>query len=116
MRRLLPIVLLLASLLGAPALAHHGWGSYDADQEMTFHAEIERVHYRNPHASIDVSHGGRTWHVVLAPVSRMHARGLPEGALAVGKTVTVTGYPRRDGTPELRAERIVVDGKTVPLR
>ena len=116
MRRLLPIVLLLASLLGAPALAHHGWGSYEADEMMSFDAEIERVHYRNPHASIDIDHDGRSWHVVLAPVSRMRARGLPEGALAAGKTVTITGYPRRDGTPELRAERIVVDGKTVQLR
>ena len=112
MRRLLPIMLLLA----APALAHHGWGSYDADQVMTVEAEIERVHYRNPHAAIDISHDGRTWHVVLAPVSRMSARGLPEGALVAGKTVTITGYPRRDGTPEMRAERIVVDGKSVELR
>lgn len=116
MHRLLPIMLLLALLLGAPALAHHGWGSYDADQVMTFDAEIERVHYRNPHASIDVNHDGRSWHVVLAPVSRMRARGLPEGALAAGNVVTITGYPRRDGTPELRAERIVVDGTTVELR
>ena len=116
MRRLLPTTLLLAALLAAPALAHHGWGSYDADRATTLEAQIERVHYRNPHASIDINHDGRSWHVVLAPVSRMRARGLPEGALAAGKTVTITGYPRRDGTPELRAERIVVEGKTVELR
>lgn len=116
MRRLLPITLLLAALLAAPALAHHGWGSYDADVVMTFDTRIERVHYRNPHASIDVSRDGRTWHVVLAPVSRMSARGLPDGALAEGTTVTITGYPRRDGTAELRAERIVLEGKTVELR
>lgn len=116
MRRFLPIVLLLALLAGASALAHHGWGSYDPNRVMTFDARIERVHFRNPHASIDVDHDGRSWHVVLAPIARMRARGLPEGALAAGKAVTITGYPRRDGSPELRAERIVVDAKTVELR
>lgn len=114
--RLLAVTLLLAGWFSAPALSHHGWGSYDADQAMTVEAAIARVHYRNPHASIGIDHDGRRWHVVLAPVSRMRARGLPDGALAVGRTVTIVGYPRRDGTPELRAERIVVDGKTVELR
>ncbi|RPE77187.1 DUF6152 family protein [Vulcaniibacterium tengchongense] len=108
---------LLASLLFASAaLAHHGWGSYDADKTMTFDAKLAEVRWGDPHAEAEVDHQGRRWTVVLAPTSRMQARGLPEGALAVGKTLTIVGYPRRDGSAELRAERVIVDGKTVELR
>jgi hypothetical protein len=46
----------------------------------------------------------------------MESRGLPNDALAAGKKVTIEAYPRTDGTPEMRAERITVDGKTIELR
>lgn len=113
MRRLFAATLLLAAL---PVLAHHGWGSYDANRTLRFDARLETVRYANPHAEVQVDHDGKRWNVVLAPISRMAAHGLPDGVLAVGKTVTIEGYPRSDGTAELRAERITVDGKTVELR
>lgn len=116
MRRMFLPGLLLACTLAVPALAHHGWGSYDADKVMRFDAALIEVHYRNPHAEVTVEHERQRWNAVLAPVSRMTTRGLPDGALAVGKTITIEGYPRSDGTRELRAERVVVDGKTIELR
>ncbi len=105
-----------ALLVSLPALAHHGWGSYDADKALTVTAALAEVQYRNPHAEVVVDHDGKTWQVVLAPVSRMTARGLADGALVAGKEVTIEGYPRTDGTAELRAERITVDGNTIELR
>lgn len=54
--------------------------------------------------------------MILAPVARMEARGLVRDDIAVGKTVTVHAYPRKDGTNEMRAERIIVGDKTVELR
>lgn len=110
------IVSSIAFLLSAVAWAHHGWSSYDAQKVMKFDAELAVVRYRNPHAEVEVEHEGKRWLVILAPISRMEARGLPSDALQEGKTVTIEGYPRTDGTAELRAERITVDGKTVELR
>jgi hypothetical protein len=98
------------------ALAHHGWSSYDADQLLTLEVPLQSVNYRNPHADVSIEHDGRTWQVILAPISRLQARGLPEADLTVGKTVTIVGYPRKDGTAEIRAERIIVDGRTIELR
>lgn len=115
MRRL-PTLGLAAALFAAPAIAHHGWGSYDAAKVMRFDAAPIEVRYRNPHAEVTVEHGGKRWVAVLAPTSRMESRGLPAGALKAGKTITIEGYPRKDGSAELRAERIVVDGKTIELR
>lgn len=109
-------VLVLAGVAALPVAAHHGWGSYDAEEAMRFEAALLEVHYRNPHAEVAVEHQGQRWNVVLAPVSRMSARGLPDGALVEGKTIVIEGYPRNDGVRELRAERIVVDGKTIELR
>ena len=59
---------------------------------------------------------GKAWTCVLAPLSRMTSRGLPAGSIAVGDTVTVVGYPSREETAEMRAERITVNEKTVELR
>lgn len=117
MRRILAVLgLLIAALFAAPAIGHHGWGSYDANKVMSIDAAPVEVRYRNPHAEIAVDHDGSRWQVILAPTARMESRGLAAGALKVGKTITIVGYPRSDGTRELRAERIVVDGKTIELR
>jgi hypothetical protein len=71
---------------------------------------------RSAHGAIVIAINGQRWDVVLAPVSRMQTRGLAEADIAVGRTVTVEGYPRLDGTREIRAERITAGGKTVELR
>ncbi|MEB2398740.1 MAG: DUF6152 family protein [Alcaligenaceae bacterium] len=107
---------LALSLLAGPAWAHHGWSAYDTDKAMKLEAPLTAVRYRNPHAQVTIQHQGRDWEVILAPTRRMETRGLPKEALQKGKVVTIEGYPRRDGTPEIRAERITVDGKTVELR
>lgn len=116
MRRIVFLIAAVTALLSLPALAHHGWSSYDASKTLRFDAPLLAVQYRNPHAEVAVNYQGKRWNAVLAPVSRMSSRGLEEEQLSVGKTITIEGYPRLDGTPELRAERIVVDGKTIELR
>jgi hypothetical protein len=104
------------ALAAVTASAHHGWSSYESGKVVKIEAPLVEVKYRNPHAEAVIDYQGARWDVVLAPVSRMEARGLPEGALTVGKVVTIEGYPRQDGEHQLRAERITVDGKTVELR
>lgn len=109
-------VLLLAALVPATALAHHGWSSYDANTTLTLTGPIETASYQNPHGQISLTQDGKTWHVVLSPPSRMDRRGLPREDLVVGKPVTVVGYPSRVVADEMRAERITIDGRTVELR
>lgn len=113
--RTIPAFLCLA-LYGATAWAHHGWSSYDADKTVKVEVPLAEVRYRNPHAEVEVDYQGKRWQVVLAPISRMENRGLPKDGLKVGKAVTIEGYPRKDGTPEIRAERITVDNKVIELR
>ncbi len=114
--RILTLATISALAFVPGAAAHHGWGSYDSRKVMKFQAVILEIKYENPHAEIVVEHQGKKWTATLAPIFRMRNRGLPEGALAKGKRVTVEGYPSRVNDAELRAERVTVDGKTVELR
>jgi hypothetical protein len=116
MIRRLSRALALTALLATPALAHHGWSSYDASKAFTIEGPVLASSYGNPHGSVSLDHQGKRWEVVLAPPSRMNARGLSEADIAQGATVKVEGYPKSDGEPEMRAERITVGRKTVELR
>lgn len=106
---------LVLALPGA-ALAHHGWSSYDESKPLTLTGTLQSVSWGNPHGSASMRWQGKQWHVVLAPVSRMEARGLSAAMIDKGQTVTLTGYARKDGTAEMRIERIKVGDKTVELR
>ena len=102
--------------LPAAALAHHGWSSYDAKTPIKLTAALSDVSWSNPHGTAQVSYNGKPWAVVLAPTARMEARGLTEAMLKTGKPVTIEGYPRSDGTTEMRIERVTAGGKTIELR
>ncbi len=115
--RALPALALGATLLiAAPLAAHHGWGAYDAARTLELQGTVKEIHYGNPHGTMQLEVPGKTWFVILAPPSRMRSRGLTPEMVAVGKTVTVVGYPHRTDEQELRAERVIAEGKTVELR
>ncbi len=105
-----------AFVLSASALAHHGWSEYDVSQTLTVTGVIKESGYEHPHGHIRLETPGKTWHIVLAPPSRMQSRGLPPGALKPGNKAAVVGYPNRTKPEEMRAERIITNGKTVELR
>lgn len=109
-------VLALCAVLGGPAAAHHGWGSYDAAHPVTVTGSITATKFESPHATIHVRGADKVWAVTLAPPFRMTNRGAAAEIVAVGKTVTAFGYPSTVAKDEMRAERITVDGKTYELR
>ncbi|MDT8854615.1 DUF6152 family protein [Paracoccaceae bacterium Fryx2] len=114
MKRALPF--LIIALAAVPATAHHGWGSYNADAPITIAGEIEDITLGNPHGEMTVPHDGAPWLITLAPLTRMNARGATEAVLKVGVEVTAHGYPKSDGTAEIRAEWVEVDGRRYELR
>lgn len=106
-----------AALASLPAIAHHGWSTYDETKPLTVTGKIVETHYENPHATIRVDVQGKRWLAVLAPVSRMESRGATAEKVAVGKQVTMVGYASKEKADEMRVERITFDGgQTVELR
>ncbi|MEA2903185.1 MAG: hypothetical protein QOI12_572 [Alphaproteobacteria bacterium] len=116
MIRTVGFVSALALLTGGAALAHHGWGSYDAAHPVTVTGAVLTLKYENPHALVTIGGTDKVWTVTLAPTSRMSQRGATEKVVAVGKNVSAYGYPSTVEKDEMRAERITVDGKTYELR
>jgi hypothetical protein len=103
-------------LVATTAFAHHGWSEYDTDKVLTVNGTIEESGYSNPHGYVQLKTPDKTWHVVLAPPSRMESRGLAREQLKPGGKATVVGYRNRNKPGEMRAERITVGGKTTELR
>jgi hypothetical protein len=107
---------LLAALVATTASAHHGWTDYDADKPLQLSGTVQQSGYENPHGFVQLKTAGKTWHVVLAPPSRMESRGLAKADLVAGQKATVYGYPHRSKSDEMRAERITIGSKTTELR
>ena len=114
------MILLAASPASTPDAALNdwgacsGWSTYDATKIVEITAAIEEVRWDE--AIVCVKHEGAWKEIHLAPVARLAARGLRREALTAGKTVTIEAYPSTTNANELRAERIVVDGRVVALR
>jgi hypothetical protein len=116
--------LLLAAAMGFPfaVLAHHGWSEYDTANVLKLTGKIIESGYEHPHGHVrfeakgEGAAAGKTWTVTLAPPSRMENRGLPKEWLKPGATATVEGYANRKHPEEMRAERIIINGKTIELR
>jgi hypothetical protein len=110
--------ILLLTMISLPiaALGHHGWSEYDSSKTLKLTGKVVDSGYEHPHGHLRMETPGKTWNVILAPPSRMERRGLAKGMLKPGASVTVEGYANRDKAEEMRAERIIVDGKTIELR
>jgi|SRR5947209_122401 len=104
------------ALLTGSALAHHGWGSYDAAKPLTVAGPILTSKFENPHATVTVKTADKVWTVTLAPTSRMTSRGATDKVIAVGNEISAYGYPSTVQNDEMRAERITIAGRTYEMR
>ena len=109
-------VLAAIALCNVPAFAHHGWASYDRGRPLKLSGSVSKVSYSNPHVTVKLVVQGKAWLAVLAPPARMSSLGLPSGAIRIGSTVDVEGYPSRDKDGEMRAERMTLAGTAYDLR
>lgn len=115
----LPINLLVTLLFPfwmAVSLFHHGWANYDQTNELDHTGVVQEMTYENPHGIVKLEHEGKIWTVVLAPTSRMAARGLTADMIQPDDTVRVVGYLHKEEENEMRAERIYVNDKKYELR
>src|ERR1043165_2764729 len=104
------------ALIAAPALAHHGWGSYDAAHPVTVAGPIVTSKFETPHVTVTVRGSDKVWTVTLAPTSRMENRGAVAAVVAVGKDIAAYGYPSTREKDEMRAGRITGAGENYERR
>ena len=95
---------------------HHGWANYDQEKTLDYKGSVQELIYENPHATAKVKEKNKVWTVILAPLTRMEARGLNADMIKKGTTIQVVGYPHKEIKDEMRAERIFVNGEKYELR
>lgn len=110
------IAAILVWCLSAPLLAHHGWSSYDGDNELTLTGAVVSAVFEWPHAELVLDTGEKQWRVVLAPPTRARTRGLLPERVTEGTRVTVVGHPHRQVEDEIRVERVIVGDDTFEMR
>ena len=54
MQRRLILLAGASSVVSVPALAHHGWSSFDADRPLYLEGRAVKVTWQNPHAEVEL--------------------------------------------------------------
>jgi hypothetical protein len=93
-----------ASLVSAPAGAHHSSAMFDATVETPLVGVIREFRWSNPHAWIELdvaSEDGATtmWAIESQPPSMLARRGWTRSSLKTGDEVTIMINPLKDGQP-----------------
>jgi hypothetical protein len=92
---------LLAPLLAAPAVAHHGVSAhYDDNRQVTIEGTVAEFQFINPHSFVYLRVAGTDgqeaiWHCELASRSVLARNGLTAERFAPGTHVTITGSQAR---------------------
>lgn len=113
--------LVIGLLVALPAVrAHHSVAAgFNMDAEISVTGTIVSMEFINPHARLflDVQHAdGRTetWTAWFTSANNLMRRGWRPTDLPVGATVTVTGFPARDGSAQTYGgDTLLPDGRTL---
>ncbi len=109
-------------LVASQALAHHSGAMFDRSRKVTVTGTVVKFQWVNPHSWIDINvtgDDGKTvlWSFEAGTPGQMRPTGLTPEVLKLGDTVTITGYPLRDGRPAAAyVQAVTADGKLYNTR
>lgn len=95
------------------ALAHHGRAGYDATKVFTIMGTVSSFQFSNPHAQLflDVKDDKgiiEKWVGEGTSPNMLVREGWDRKTIKPGDMITATGYPARDGSNNMRIEKIVL--------
>jgi hypothetical protein len=100
------------ALAAASAFAHHSFSVFfDHEKSVSIHGKVTQFQFRNPHGIVGVEvanpDGSKViWKAETNSPSMMARRGWTKDSIRVGDTVTVDGWPARDGARYLRIREL----------
>ena len=119
-KRALAACLALASAVPMAAAAHHSFAVYfDPARDVTITGKVTSFRFTNPHGLVvvEVTDGqGRVteWRAETNAPVVLQRRGWTRTSIKAGETVTIEGWPARDGKPYMRLRRAVrADGRLI---
>ena len=112
-RKPLAVLALFTGLLlvAGPLSAHHAGSLYDRENPITLTGTVTEFEFANPHVRVrfdvknekgEVSH----WVAETAPPQRMFQAGWNRFSLKPGDTITVSGFPAKDGQKKMGVQRL----------
>jgi len=92
-----------ASCAGAPAFAHHSFAAFNPSQQLTLHATVVELEWKNPHSwleieALDTKGANHEWGIEMGAPSALLRTGWRPRIIAPGDKLTVTIAPNRDGS------------------
>lgn len=119
MRSLQALSVALLAAGAIPVLAHHSFAVFfDAERSVKVSGVVQEFQFRNPHGLIRLTVAGQageeSWKAETNSPSILERRGWKRDSVKVGDTVTIEGWPARDGTHYLRV-RAVLDAAGKPI-
>ena len=93
------------------AFGHHSpFIFFDPSTTIEAEGTVTRVHWRNPHVMFTVDAGGTSWEIEANSVSILRRMDLGPEAVQVGDTVTVAGWPPKQGENKMFLTNMLVGG------
>ena len=119
MRRLFTLLAAFSALLSCPSQAHHSFAIYDIDNKIQRTGVLTKFTFSNPHIQlvleVEREDGEKEiWRIESMNPGRWDRSGNPRDVASVGETVTIYGWPARDGTDDMALSTIITErGTTV---
>lgn len=110
---------LLSALYSYQSHAHHTFAVYDIDNKIQRTGVLTKFSFSNPHIQlvleVERDDGSKeTWKIESMNPGRWDRSGNPRDVASVGETVTIIGWPARNGKDEMALSTIITDrGTTV---
>ena len=119
----LKIVSLTAAAVAAvavPALAHHSFAMFDAEQTVTMQGTVKEFEWTNPHSWLhimvsDAATGQQgVWALELSSPARLKRMGMSADSVKPGDAISVTFHPLKDGARGGQfLQAVLPDGKQI---
>ena len=119
MKRTSTALLALSALFAVQTQAHHSFAIYDIDNKIERTGILTKFVFSNPHIELilefEQEDGSlEKWRIESMNPGRWDRSGNPRDVASVGETVTILGWPARDGTDQMALSAIITErGKTV---
>jgi hypothetical protein len=110
---------LVVVMLGGGASGHHSFVVFFDDNTIVkVTGVVTGFRFTNPHAIIDVrvtsaEGASEAWRAETNAVTILRRRGWTNDSLKVGETITVEGWPARDGSKYMRMRTVTKADGTV---
>jgi hypothetical protein len=115
------LVLSIIGLLSVPVvtLAHHSAAAYETAKQITVTGTVTEFHFVNPHVQIYMTAkdegGTKKWQGELTSPNRLIRTGWNKDIMKPGDSISLTGYPAKDGGNSIRITKVVLKGQPLSI-